>query len=97
MTEKEKYWQHCRIEKEQRIKNQQKLEKMKLYNSEKASLTAGILFVLIGLSALIGEVRCVVKAVQCDWEAPYKAEIIYTASALTGAGCITGWINIEDK
>jgi hypothetical protein len=45
----------------------------------------------------IGEVKCVVKAVQCNWEPVGKAEIIYTASACCGVGCIVGWIDIEDK
>lgn len=46
---------------------------------------------------LIGEVRCIVKAVQCNWESVGKAEVIYTVAACTGLGVVVGWINIEDK
>lgn len=54
-----------------------------------------IALVVIAL-LLIGEVKCVVKAVKCDWVAPYKAEAIYTGASLTGLGAIVGWIDIED-
>ena len=45
---------------------------------------------------LIGEVKCVVKAVKCDWDPVGKAEVLYTAAACTGFGMIVGWINIPD-
>lgn len=44
-----------------------------------------------------GEVKCIMKAVQCNWEPVGKAEIVYTASALTGIGSVVGWVNIEDN
>jgi len=46
---------------------------------------------------LIGEVKCIVKAVNCNWEPVGKAEVIYTASAVTGVGAIVGWFNIKDN
>ena len=46
---------------------------------------------------ITGEVKCIIKATKCNWDPTGKAEVIYTASALTGAGVIVGWINIEDK
>jgi hypothetical protein len=51
------------------------------------------IFVLI----VVGEVKCIVKAINCNWQPIGKAEVIYTASAFTGVGCIVGWFNIEDK
>ena len=51
------------------------------------------IFVLI----VVGEVKCIVKAINCNWQPIGKAEVIYTASAFTGIGCIVGWFNIEDK
>lgn len=54
-----------------------------------------VLMLIIG--ALLGEVKCIVKAVRCNWEPIGKAEIVYTASALCGAGVIVGWLNVEDK
>ncbi len=53
------------------------------------------LAIVIGF--LVGEIKCIYKAIDCNWEPIGKAEIIYTASACTGLGCIVGWINIEDK
>lgn len=53
-------------------------------------------FLLIMGVLLAGWVECVFKAVNCDWEAPYKAEAIYTTSVIIGIGCIVGWIDIED-
>lgn len=52
-----------------------------------------VLFVL----GIIGEIKCIVKAANCNWEPIGKAEIIYTGAALTGCGAIVGWIDIQDK
>lgn len=56
-----------------------------------------IIQILLALFLLVGEVRCIVKAVRCDWDPIGKAEIIYTGAAFTGLGGIVGWINIEDN
>jgi hypothetical protein len=56
-----------------------------------------ILFLVIWVLAIIGEVRCIYKAFTCNWEPIGKAEIIYTGAAFTGFGAIVGWVNIEDK
>ena len=58
----------------------------------------GYAFYLLVIGVLItGEVKCFVKAVNCNWDPIGKAEIIYTASAVSGLGMIVGWINIEDN
>lgn len=56
-----------------------------------------IIYVAVVLAAIIGEIMCIYKAINCNWEPIGKAEIIYTASACTGLGCVVGWIEIEDK
>jgi hypothetical protein len=56
-----------------------------------------ILGVALFLLGLVGEVKCIVKAINCNWEPIGKAEVIYTAGVFTGAGCIIGWFDIEDK
>lgn len=56
----------------------------------------GFLIIIIVLG-VIGEIKCIVKAVSCNWEPIGKAEIIYTAGSFTGLGAIVGWIDIEDK
>jgi hypothetical protein len=59
-------------------------------------LTMLFIFLLIVLSG-IGEAMCIYKAVKCNWDPIGKAEIVYTASALCGAGAIVGYIDVEDK
>jgi hypothetical protein len=56
-----------------------------------------ILGVALFLLGLVGEVKCIVKAINCNWQPIGKAEVIYTAGVFTGAGCIIGWFDIEDK
>jgi hypothetical protein len=55
------------------------------------------IYVVVVVLAVIGEIKCIIKAVCCNWEPIGKAEVVYTASALTGLGCIVGWIDIQDK
>ena len=57
----------------------------------------GIIYLVIFILALVGEVKCIVKAVNCNWDPVGKAEVVYTIAACTGFGSIVGWINIEDK
>lgn len=52
---------------------------------------------LIVILMLIGEIRCLYKAITCNWEPVGKAEIVYTVATATGLGSIVGWINIEDN
>jgi hypothetical protein len=46
---------------------------------------------------LVGEVKCIIKAIDCNWEPVGKAEIVYTGASLTGLGCIVGYLDIQDK
>ena len=52
---------------------------------------------LIIILSIVGQIKCIYKAINCNWEPIGKAEIIYTVSAFTGLGSIVGWIDIEDK
>lgn len=56
-----------------------------------------VLSVALIAAIVVGEVRCIYKAVTCNWEPIGKAEIIYTASALCGLGAVVGYFEIEDK
>lgn len=51
---------------------------------------------ILVLFLFIGEMRCIGKAIKCNWNPVGAAEVIYTASALTGLGGIVGWIPIKD-
>lgn len=53
--------------------------------------------ILLIAAAFFGEIRCVYKAVTCNWEPIGKAEVIYTAGAFTGLGTVIGYFNVEDK
>ena len=56
-----------------------------------------IIGLAIALLAIVGEVKCIIKAINCNWEPVGKAEIVYTGSAVLGLGCIVGYIDIQDK
>ena len=50
--------------------------------------------ILIGI---IGYARNVMYLVKCDFEAPYKAEVLRIVGTFPLFGPITGWIPYEDK
>jgi hypothetical protein len=61
------------------------------------AITGVVVSILLLILVVVGEIKCIVKAVNCNWEPIGKAEIIYTAGAFTGLGAIIGYIDIEDK
>jgi hypothetical protein len=63
----------------------------------KEGIGLGIVTIALVLLPLIGELLCIYKAVKCNWEPVGKAEMVYTVSAITGLGCIVGYIDIKDK
>jgi hypothetical protein len=63
----------------------------------KSKLITKLVYFTIIIVTLIGEVKCIIKAIDCNWEPVGKAEIIYTGAALTGFGCVVGYIDIKDK
>lgn len=62
-----------------------------------ASIAIIIVQLAIMIVLLVGEVKCIVKMFQCNWEPVGKAEILYTVSACTGLGAIVGYIDIKDN
>jgi hypothetical protein len=52
-------------------------------------LVVAVLIVL----GLIGYVQCVIQFIACDFQAPYKAEILYGAGTFLGLGAVLGWFN----
>ena len=63
----------------------------------KTAFGVGLVYVAIVVTLLVGEVKCIIKAINCNWEPIGKAEVIYTGASLTGLGCVVGFINLEDK
>ena len=64
---------------------------------KKSGYVAGLISLAISVFLLIGEVKCVIKMINCNWDPIDKSEIIYTVGTFTGLGSIIGWIDIEDK
>lgn len=63
----------------------------------KTGITLIVIYSAIIIAALVGEIKCIIKAIDCNWEPVGKAEIVYTGASLTGIGCIVGYIDIQDK
>jgi hypothetical protein len=49
------------------------------------------------IAALVGEVKCIIKMIDCNWDPIGKAEIMYTAATFTGLGVVVGYLDIQDK
>lgn len=56
------------------------------------------LFTVIWLMILIigftGWVQNIIKLSNCDFEKPYKAEVIHIIGLIPPIGAITGWLNV---
>lgn len=46
--------------------------------------------ILLLTLAIVGEVKCIVHMLQCNWEPIGKAEVVYTVGTFTGLGSIIG-------
>ena len=55
-----------------------------------------IIIMIVGL-AFAGWVKNIVKLTDCDFEAPYKCEIVHIVGIIPPVGAITGWIDTEQK
>ena len=56
-----------------------------------------LIVLVIGIAMFVGEVKCIIKMINCNFEPVGKAEIFYTIGTFTGAGCIIGYIDIKDN
>ena len=63
----------------------------------KTSITIVLIYVLLAITLITGEIKCIIKMVNCDWDPIGKSEIIYTAGTFTGLGAVIGYLDIEDK
>jgi hypothetical protein len=63
----------------------------------KGTIIGGIIYLAIAIALLVGEIKCIIKMIDCNWEPIGKAEVIYTAATFTGVGCIVGYMDIQDK
>ena len=63
----------------------------------KSNITVSVVALAIIVLSIVGEVKCIVKAINCNWEPIGKAEIVYTGSAVIGLGAIVGYMDFKDK
>lgn len=62
----------------------------------KSVFISGIIYVAFIIAALVGEVKCIVKLCQCDFEPSYKAEVFYTIGTFTGVGAVIGYLDLGE-
>jgi len=55
-----------------------------------------IMFVFVGL-ALTGWIKNVIKLSECDFESPYKTEVIRGIGIIPPVGAIIGWMDIGEE
>ena len=53
-----------------------------------------LLYVTMIMVLLVGEIKCLIKFVKCDFEPSYKAEIIYGVGTITGLGVVIGYLDL---
>ena len=56
-----------------------------------------LIVLVIGIAMFVGEIKCIIKMINCNFEPIGKAEIFYTIGTFTGAGCVIGYIDIKDN
>lgn len=66
-------------------------------NSVKFGVGSCLLTLAIMLVMVVGEIKCIYKMVNCNWDPIGKSEIIYTMGTFTGLGCVVGYLDIEDE
>jgi hypothetical protein len=66
---------------------------MRLDRTEGGAIGCSLFSLLFWLAYFVGTVLCIIKLIHCDFQAPYKAEILYTIGMLTPAGIIIGFLN----
>ena len=59
-------------------------------------MQAKILFILTVLVIVVftGWVKNIVKLSECDFKAPYKAEVVHAVGLIPHVGMVTGWLNV---
>jgi hypothetical protein len=56
--------------------------------------TAEVFVLIIVIILVVGWVKNIIKLAQCDFEAPYKCEVVHSLGVIPIAGAVTGWIDV---
>jgi len=57
----------------------------------------GMMFAAVAAIVIVagtGWIKNVIKLANCDFEAPYKAEVVHTVGLIPTVGMITGWLDL---
>ena len=52
------------------------------------------IYLAIIIIILTGWVKNIIKLSDCDFQSPYKAEVIHVIGIVPPIGAITGWLNV---
>lgn len=58
------------------------------------NLLAVIAVIALLILPAVGWVKNIYKLTECDFEKPYKAEVIHTVGLIPIVGAVTGWIDV---
>ena len=61
---------------------------------QKGFTAVEIIIVVLILAVAVGWVKNLIKLTDCDFDAPYKCEIIHTVGLIPPVGAITGWLDV---
>ncbi len=62
--------------------------------NQKGFVMFQVVIIIIALIGCIGWVKNLIKLAECDFEAPYKAEIIHGVGLIPPVGAVTGWLDV---
>lgn len=65
---------------------------MKRYS--KGFSTLEVMIVVLFIFGVTGWIMNIVKLTECDFEKPYKAEVIHVLGVVSPIGAVTGWLNV---
>ena len=51
-------------------------------------------YLIIILVVGVGWVKNIIKLADCDFQAPYKCEVIHTVGLIPPVGMVTGWLDL---
>ncbi len=63
-------------------------------NKQKGFTLVELIPLILIILILVGWVKNIIKLSDCDFEAPYTAEIIHTLGLIPPVGMVTGWIDV---
>ncbi|MCP4475431.1 MAG: hypothetical protein GY821_12865 [Gammaproteobacteria bacterium] len=63
----------------------------------KASIIIFLIWAVIVIAIGTGWVKNIVKLTRCDFESPYKAEVMHGLGIIPPIGAVMGWITFEEE